>query len=102
MEISLLVYVAVGFVQTTAILGGGAIFMLKAGKSAGRIETQLAHHTQSIAELAADLKAIQPILATIAVQKNQIDTLTKWYDELRHGEGYVFPMGTHLNKTPAR
>jgi hypothetical protein len=90
-----MVYIAVGFVQTMAILGGGAIFMLKAGKSAGRVETLLAHHTESIAELAADLKEIRPLLSTIAVQKNQIDNLTKWYDELRHGEGYVFPLGFH-------
>jgi hypothetical protein len=96
------IYITVGFVQTMAILGGGAVFMLKAGKSAGRVETLLSHHTDSIAELASDLKQIQPILAQIAVQKSEIANLTKWYDELRHGEGYVFPLSAHLQQKVPR
>ncbi len=72
--------------------------MLKAGKSAGRVEAVLDHHTKSIEALARSLERIQPVLEQIAVQKNEIANLTKWYDELRHGEGYVFPLGSHVGR----
>jgi hypothetical protein len=86
-------------VETLALLGGGFTFMLRAGKSAGKVETLLSAHHDDIVGLRDELKEIRPTLTAIAVQKTQIDNinlqigqLTKWYDELRHGQGFVIPL----------
>lgn len=79
----------IGAMQTLAIIGGGAIFFMKAGRSAGRVEELLKVHHDDILNLQQDLKNLQPVLTTIAVQKEQIQNLVKWYDELRHGQGFI-------------
>lgn len=51
-----------------------------------------------------DLKKINDVLVELAVQKTRMDVLAERmqlldtrYEELRHGEGFVFPL-TRLNK----
>ena len=58
--------------RPAAILGGGAIFFMKTGRSSGRVEELLKTHHDDIVNLQQDLKNLQPVLTTIAVQKEQI------------------------------
>jgi len=36
----------------------------------------------------------------VAVKSKRLDILERRYEELRHGEGFTFPLATHLRAAP--
>jgi len=73
----------------------GAI-LIKMGRMAGTFEEVSKNQTKEISEMKEEMSQLNDIVTKVAVQKAgmdnlqaQITTLTKWYDELRHGEGYI-------------
>lgn len=99
MNDSLLVYIVVGAAQVLSILGGGFLLAYKVGRSTQKLEgaievqsvLQRSNHDE-IKSIKADLGALNALLAEVAVQKAAIERLEKWYDEMRHGEGFVYPL----------
>lgn len=86
----------VQIIEAIGILVGGFVFMLRAGRATGKVEVLLREHHDDIVGLREELKELRPTLVAIAVQKTQIENLTTsvqqlvgWYDELRHGKGFV-------------
>ncbi len=58
-----------------------------------------------VVDLEIEIKKINEILTMLAIQKTEmnniaekLERLERWYDELRRGEGYVFPLESHLPK----
>lgn len=88
------------YVKIVIELGGGgaaiAVVLVKMGRMTGTFEQVSIQQTQEIAEMHEELKAVQKMVVDIAVQKVmlenmqvQITTLIKWYDEIRHGKGFI-------------
>jgi len=81
------------------IIGGGlalGAIIVKMGRMAGTFEAVSRQQTEEITEMKDELKKLNEVVTTVAVQKkeienlqSQITTLTKWYDELRHGVGMI-------------
>lgn len=97
------VYIAVGVAQIFAILGGGGAVAYRIGRATQRVENSIdlqkisnQQTASAISELKADIAALKAVLTDVALQKAEIDQLRKWYDELRRGEGFVYPIGAHL------
>lgn len=47
-------------------------------------------------EFKADVEKLASALTTLAVQSERLDMLDKRYEQLRHGEGFVFPLANRL------
>ena len=43
-------------------------------------------------ELKVDVKQFAGILTSLAIQNERINLLDRRYEELRHGEGFVYPL----------
>jgi cell division protein FtsL len=50
-----------------------------------------------VTELKAEVKQFSQILTELALQSQRIDMLDRRYEELRHGEGFVFPLAAKLH-----
>lgn len=60
----------------------------RGGKEAGDQMT-LNALSKEFTEMKTEFKAFSDTLQKIAVQETKIELLMKWYDELRHGEGFI-------------
>lgn len=76
-------------VEVLAIVGGGGFALFKLGRLWGRMAVD-------IEALKNETKKVGDILTTIAVQKQQIETIERRIEELRHGEGFIFPLSKAL------
>jgi len=45
-----------------------------------------------IAALKDEIKELSKLVTEVAVQSKRLDILEQRYEELRHGEGFVFPL----------
>lgn len=77
------------------VLGGGAI-LIKMGRMMGEFATIGKQQAGEIAEIKQEVKQLNTLITTVAVQKaemssirEELSLLRRWYDELRHGRGYV-------------
>lgn len=52
---------------------------------------------EDVAELKIEVKQFSEVLRAIAVTHERLDTLDRRYEELRHGEGFVFPLMAKLH-----
>jgi hypothetical protein len=82
--------------KIVGIFGGGAVLLIRMGRMAGQFEQIGKQQAQEITEIKREMKIMSDTVTTVAVQKNEISNiheditrLYKWYDELRHGKGYV-------------
>lgn len=78
--------------QIITLIGGGAYVVFKLGRVTERVENMLATQTKELTELKEETKKVGTILTTLAVQEQRLDLLDARYEELRHGEGFVFPL----------
>lgn len=83
-------------IEILAVLSGGVTILLKMGKMMGTFEVIGRQQAQEIADLKDEMKQMNVLITQVAVQKaemasmqEQISLLTRWYDELRHGRGFV-------------
>lgn len=74
------------FVGALATAGS---FLFRSGGSLVKLQEALTHALEQIAELKEDVAKMGVVLIELAVQKEQIGMLMKWYDELRRGTGYI-------------
>lgn len=86
-----------------SILGACGVVLFKVGRISGRVQETLnlqnvimTRQADEISELKEETKKLGDVLKSLAVQDERINTLTKWYDELRRGEGFVFPLSARL------
>lgn len=91
-------------VQLSAVLSGGAFAFLKFGRLIERFELTGAQQSEQIQALREEVKAMNLVLSNQAVQNEKLNhmdgritRLESWYDELRHGEGFVLPL---IKKSP--
>ena len=71
-----------------AVMVAAAFLYNRGGKEAGDQMT-LQALSKEFTEMKTEFKAFSDALKAIAVQETKIELLMKWYDELRHGTGFV-------------
>ncbi|HEV2160253.1 hypothetical protein [Bradyrhizobium sp.] len=71
-----------------ALSMAGAFLYRRGGKEAGDSMT-LQTLSREFGEMKAEFKTFSDTLQKIAVQETKIELLMKWYDELRHGTGFI-------------
>lgn len=71
-----------------AVFVAAAFLYNRGGKEAGDQMT-LSALSKEFTEMKTEFKSFSDTLQTIAVQETKIQLLMKWYDELRHGHGFV-------------
>lgn len=82
--------------QIGSVLFGGIFVAVRLGRASGRIEAAMAMQATEITTLKDEVKVLSGLVTQVAVQNTRIDLLEKRYEELRHGEGFVFPLSAHL------
>lgn len=92
MSDAVIVSIVVACVQVLAFVGGGLAVSYRIGQSMSRLDQYSEIHTRAIASLNDEMKVMRGLMTEVALQKRDIEQLRSWYDELRHGEGYVFPL----------
>lgn len=87
------------------MLGGGGVIIWRMSRMATRFELIGDAQAREISEIKNEMTAMRVLMTSVAVQKERLDgqaerlnLLDKRYDELRHGEGFVYPLGSHLGK----
>ncbi len=88
-----------------SIIGGGGVIVWRMSRMATRFEIIGDTQAREIGSIKDEIIAMRALMTAVAVQKERLDTqaerlnlLDRRYEELRHGEGYVFPLGTHMGK----
>ena len=88
-----------------SIVGGGGVIVWRMSRMATRFELIGTAQANEIAGLKEEMVEMRKLMTAVAVQKvliegqaERLNLLDRRYEELRHGEGYVFPLGTHLGK----
>jgi hypothetical protein len=71
-----------------ALIVAAAFLYNRGGKEAGDQMT-LQALSREFTEMKSEFKTFSDTLQKIAVQETKIELLMKWYDELRHGDGFV-------------
>lgn len=80
----------VGDIMTLAgALMVAAAFLYRRGGQEEGMSLTLKALTKELTEMKTEFKAFSQTLEKVAVQEMQIGLLMKWYDELRHGDGFV-------------
>lgn len=99
MSDAVIVSIIIAVIQTSAFIGGGIAVAYRIGKSMQRLDQYAESHGAAITELKDDITAMKNLMTDMALQKLEmatqkqaIERLERWYDELRRGEGYVFPL----------
>lgn len=92
--------------EVISIVGGGGLVAFRLGRSTEKMQASLEaqaeygrSHAREIAELKDEVKQLGVILTKLALQEQRLDMLDKRYEELRHGEGFVYPLGSHARAT---
>lgn len=90
-------------VTALAAVIGIAVTMSKLGRMAGVMETTLVNQNATISGLKKEIEKLGEIVVQIAVQKTELSgmrqdiiDLRRQVNELAHGEGFVFPLGSHF------
>lgn len=89
--------------EIVAVAGTGTGLFFKIGRVTERFEMIGKQQAKEITEIKNEVRAFGVVLTDVAVQKTRLDSqgerlnlLDRRYDELRHGEGFVYPLGAHL------
>lgn len=82
-----------------SILGGGGLVAFKVGRSTEAMDAAVAAQEKTAQALKSEIdglkeevKQVGKILTQLALQEQRLNMLDKRYEELRHGEGFVFPL----------
>jgi hypothetical protein len=96
--------------EILSILGGGVLVAFKLGRSTQSMEAAIGAQALSavqqkdeISQLKIEVRKLSDIMTHIAVQNTRMDTmaervtmLDQRFEELRHGEGFIYPLSAHL------
>lgn len=76
----------------------GLVIVGRVGKMAGSMESTLTSQNLALAEMKLEIKGLANVVTQQAVQSTRLDNLStqvtlisQTLEELRHGEGWVFP-----------
>lgn len=103
---------ALKLVEIVSFVGAGLIFIFRGGVGTQKMEAAISAlkdlteaQGEQISELRTDFKQVTGILTQLAVQNTKLESIDKRvnmldqrYEELRHGEGFVFPLSAHMSK----
>jgi hypothetical protein len=84
-------------IEIVSILGGGGLVAFRLGKNSQVVRESMRQQATEIAALKDEIRELSRLVTEVAVQSARIDMLEKRYEELRHGEGFVFPLAAHLH-----
>ena len=87
-------------IEIVSILGGGGLVAFRLGKNSQVVREAMRQQATEIAALKDEIKELSKLVTEVAVQSKRLDILEQHYEELRHGEGFVFPPATHLRVAP--
>lgn len=89
--------------EIISIIGGGGLVVFRLGRAMATFETVGRAQGQEIRELKDSVKELGKIVVNQALQNQRLDQigqqqalLAKQLDELRHGEGFIYPLSTHF------
>lgn len=71
------------------LIAAAASFLYRRGGQETGMHLTLEALALQFAEMKTEFKTFGETLQTVAVQEVKIGLLMKWYDELRHGQGFV-------------
>ena len=98
-------------IASGATLGGIGFAIFKLGRNTQKVENGInqaiiAAEAQKVemTDLKSEVRELGKVLTQMAVTTTRLDAisgsvdrLNKWVDELRHGEGFVYPLDSRLN-----
>ncbi len=94
---------AIKLAQLAALVVGGGTIIYRMSRMATTFELIGKQQAKEISEVKVEVRELGKMVTDLAVQKTRLDNqaerlnlLDKRYEELRHGEGFVYPLGTHL------
>jgi hypothetical protein len=76
----------------SALIVAGSL-MFRGGQTLTKLQIAMENALAEIAELKKEVAQMGKVLTQLAVQEERLSMLTRWYDELRRGQGFV--RGTH-------
>jgi len=92
---------ALRILEIVSILGGGGMVAFRLGRTTATMQGAVEVQNSAIDDLKVEVRKLSDVLTKLAVQEQRLNMLDKHIDELRHGEGYVFPLGS-LNPSPRK
>ncbi len=91
--------------EILSIIGGGAIVLFRLGRAIEKVEQVGQQQGVEITALKDGVKQLADIMIKQALTNQRLDNLgermnrqDKQIDEMRHGEGFVYPLGSHLTQ----
>jgi hypothetical protein len=87
-------------VEIVSILGGGGLVAFRLGKNSQAVREAMRQQATEITLLREEVKELSKLVTEVAVASKRLDILEQRYEELRHGEGFVFPLAAHLAGVP--
>jgi single-stranded DNA-specific DHH superfamily exonuclease len=95
-------------IEIVSFIGAGIIFLIRSGRASLRMESAimvlkeaLQSQADELSELKTDFKKITQAMTQLALQdlrlnhiNERVTLLDNRYEELRHGEGFVYPLWT--------
>lgn len=89
--------------EILAICGSAALALITVGRSAARVEVNLKRQSEDIGDMKADIKNLNQVMTTVALQAQRLDMMTdrinssdkrydvldRRFDELRRGRGFI-------------
>jgi hypothetical protein len=92
---------ALKLIEIVSILGGGGMVAFRLGKNSQVVREAMRQQAAEIAALKDEIKELSKLVTEVAVQSKRLDILEQRYEELRHGDGFVFPLATHMRGAAA-
>ena len=89
-------------IEIVSILGGGGMVAFRLGKNSQVVREAMRQQAAEIAMLKDEIKELSKLVTEVAVQSKRLDILEQRYEELRHGEGFIFPLAAQMHGTPQR
>ena len=83
-------------IEIVSMLGGGGLVAFRLGKNSQVVREAMRQQAAEIAMLKDEIKELSKLVTEVAVQSKRLDMLEQRYEELRHGEGFVFPLAAQL------
>ncbi len=83
-------------------LGGSGLVAFRLGRHSQVVREAMRQQAAEIAMLKDEIKDLSKLVTAVTVASKRLDILEQCYDELRHGEGFVFPLARHLRAAPAK
>jgi hypothetical protein len=96
--------------QTAAVVVGGGFGIYRIGRNTQKTESAItranevaSEQKKEMSDLKVEIRKLSEVLTAMAVTTTRVDNLSdgvtelrQLVNELRRGEGFIFPIGTHV------